>query len=57
MGGSNATGNPAASIRVRSPRGHRRPGADRSGPILPPPAKPAFDGARAENQKPPQGKS
>ena len=36
MGGSNATGNPAASIRVRSPRGHRRPGADRSGPILPP---------------------
>lgn len=27
--------NTEASIRVRSPRGHRRPGADRGGPILP----------------------
>jgi len=26
-------------------------------PDITPPAKPAFDGARAENQKPPQGKS
>ena len=27
--------NPEASIRVKLPRGHRRPGADRGGPILP----------------------